>query len=92
MEAVRRGGAVLAERFEKPRTIERKGSIDLVTDADRASEEAVVGFLRSRFPGAAVLAEESGEHGGGAGARQRARPVAGRPGREPAQRARAATG
>jgi len=63
-EAVRRGGAVLAERFTRPRTIERKGSVDLVTDADRASEEAVVGFLRSRFPGAAILAEESGEHAG----------------------------
>ncbi len=64
VEAVRRGGAVLAERFSQPRTIERKGSIDLVTDADRASEEAVVGFLRARFPSAAILAEESGEHAG----------------------------
>ncbi len=63
-EAVRRAGAILAERFTRPRTIERKGSVDLVTDADRASEEAVVGFLRSRFPGAAILAEESGEHAG----------------------------
>lgn len=65
VEAVRRGGAILAERFTKPRTIERKGSIDLVTDADRASEEAVLGFLRTRFPAAAILAEESGEHAGG---------------------------
>jgi myo-inositol-1(or 4)-monophosphatase len=64
VEAVRRGGAVLAERFSRPRTIERKGSIDLVTDADRASEEAVVGFLRERFPAAGILAEESGEHAG----------------------------
>src|SRR5512143_3777502 len=64
VEAVRRGGAILAERFSKPRTIERKGKIDLVTDADRASEEAVLGFLRSRFPAAAILAEESGEHAG----------------------------
>ncbi len=66
VEAVRRGGAVLAERFSRPRTIERKGSIDLVTDADHASEEAVLGFLRGRFPAAAILAEESGEHAGGA--------------------------
>jgi myo-inositol-1(or 4)-monophosphatase len=64
IDAVRRGGAVLAERFSRPRTIERKGSIDLVTDADRASEEAVVGFLRERFPAAGILAEESGEHAG----------------------------
>jgi myo-inositol-1(or 4)-monophosphatase len=64
VEAVRRGGAILAEKFGQPRTIERKGSIDLVTDADRASEAAVVGFLRERFPAAAILAEESGEHAG----------------------------
>ena len=66
VEAVRRGGAILAGRFTLPRTIERKGSIDLVTDADRASEEAMVGFLRARFPAAAILAEESGEHSGSA--------------------------
>jgi myo-inositol-1(or 4)-monophosphatase len=71
IEAVRRGGAILAERFTMPRTIRRKGRIDLVTDADRASEEGVVGFLRSRFPAAAILAEESGEHAGGAGAELR---------------------
>ena len=65
VEAVRRGGAILKERFAKPRTIERKGRIDLVTDADRASEEAIVGFLRARFPRATLLAEESGKHSGG---------------------------
>jgi myo-inositol-1(or 4)-monophosphatase len=64
VEAVRRGGAVLARKFSQPRTIERKGSIDLVTDADKASEAAVVGFLRGRFPEAAIRAEESGEHAG----------------------------
>jgi myo-inositol-1(or 4)-monophosphatase len=44
-----------------------KGGIDLVTDADRASEAALLEFLRGRFPGAAVLAEESGASGTGAG-------------------------
>lgn len=66
VEAVGRGGAVLAERFTRPRTIQRKGLIDLVTDADKASEEALLSFLRGRFPGAAILAEESGEHAGSA--------------------------
>ena len=63
-EAARRGGAVLRERFGHTRTIEYKGGIDLVTDADRASEAAVLELLRARFPGAAVLAEESGASGG----------------------------
>jgi myo-inositol-1(or 4)-monophosphatase len=63
-EAARRGGAVLRERFGHPRTIEYKGGIDIVTDADRASEAAVLQLLRAQFPGAAVLAEESGASGG----------------------------
>jgi myo-inositol-1(or 4)-monophosphatase len=67
VEAARRGGAVLRERWGTQRTIELKGGIDLVTDADRASEAAVLGFLRSRMPEAAILAEESGASGGGAG-------------------------
>ncbi len=66
-EAARRGGAVLRERWGQVRTIEFKGGIDLVTDADRASEATLLAFLRERFPGAAVLAEESGASGAGAG-------------------------
>jgi myo-inositol-1(or 4)-monophosphatase len=62
-EAARLGGAVLRERWGKARTVELKGGIDLVTDADRASEEALLGFLTRRFPGAAILAEESGASG-----------------------------
>jgi myo-inositol-1(or 4)-monophosphatase len=66
-EAARRGGAVLREKWGQVRTIEFKGGIDLVTDADRASEAALLAFLRERFPGAAILAEESGASGAGAG-------------------------
>ena len=62
-EAARRGGRVLRQRFGGRRVIDYKGGIDLVTDADRASEEAVLSFLRARFPGASVLAEESGASG-----------------------------
>jgi myo-inositol-1(or 4)-monophosphatase len=60
-EAARLAGRVLAERFQGERTIEFKRSAnDLVTDADKASEEALLGFLRARHPGHAILAEESG--------------------------------
>jgi myo-inositol-1(or 4)-monophosphatase len=65
-EAARRGGAVLREKWGKVRTISFKGGIDLVTDADHASEAELLAFLRGRFPGAAVLAEESGASGSGA--------------------------
>jgi myo-inositol-1(or 4)-monophosphatase len=61
-EGARLAGRVLAERFLGERTIEFKGGYgsDLVTDADRAAEETVLGFLRQRYPGHAILAEESG--------------------------------
>ena len=68
-EAARRGGEILREKWGKARTIAFKGGIDLVTDADTASEEAVLGFLRERFPAAGILAEESGATAPGEGAR-----------------------
>jgi myo-inositol-1(or 4)-monophosphatase len=66
-EATRRGGAVLRALFGERRTIAYKGGIDLVTDADHASEAALLEFLTRRFPDAAVLAEESGRSGAPAG-------------------------
>jgi len=63
--AAQAGAQVLRELFDKPREIALKGRIDLVTDADRAAEERILGLLRERAPGAAVLAEESGESGRG---------------------------
>lgn len=68
-EAARRGGEVLREKWGQARTIAFKGGIDLVTDADTASEEALLGYLRGRFPGAAMLAEESGAQGAQRGLR-----------------------
>ncbi|EPX61876.1 Inositol-1-monophosphatase [Cystobacter fuscus DSM 2262] len=59
-EGARLAGRLLAERFHGERTIEYKGGIDLVTDADRAAEAAVLGFIRQHYPHHAVLAEESG--------------------------------
>lgn len=56
----RMAGGILRERFPQHRTIEFKGGIDLVTDADRASEAALLDFLRQRHPHHAILAEESG--------------------------------
>lgn len=60
VDAARRAGRILADRFEGERTIEFKGGIDLVTDADKAAEAAILELLRQRFPDHAVLAEESG--------------------------------
>jgi myo-inositol-1(or 4)-monophosphatase len=59
------GAKVLRELAGKPRDIHFKGRIDLVTDADKASEEAVLRVLHERLPGASILAEESGASGSG---------------------------
>jgi myo-inositol-1(or 4)-monophosphatase len=40
--------------------VDKKGPIDLVTEADVASEKAIIDAIRYRFPDHAVLAEESG--------------------------------
>jgi myo-inositol-1(or 4)-monophosphatase len=47
----------------------KSASHDLVTDADRAAEDAVLAVLRKRRPDDAVLAEESGVHDGTSGLR-----------------------
>lgn len=54
----RDAGAILRERFGVNRTIEFKGVVDLVTDADRASEQLVASRLRESFPDHRVVGEE----------------------------------
>ncbi len=60
-EAARRSGAILKERLATARQVDLKKEIDLVTDADRASEAALLAYLRERHPTHAILAEESGQ-------------------------------
>jgi myo-inositol-1(or 4)-monophosphatase len=66
VEIARGAGAILREGFGRIHAPERKGRIDLVTDFDRRSEAHVLGEIERRFPGHAVLAEESGAHAGSA--------------------------
>ncbi len=63
MAAARAAGDVLVAEFGNERHIEYKGLIDLVTDADRQSEQTVVSILREHFPDHQILAEE-GTSGG----------------------------
>ncbi len=55
-------GAILLEGYGRVHHPERKGRIDLVTQFDRRSEELILKRIAERFPGSAVLAEESGVH------------------------------
>lgn len=60
MEIAREAGALLANYFERRIGFELKGEYDLVTEADRASENLVVERLRSHFPSHSIVAEEGG--------------------------------
>ncbi|MFN8177036.1 MAG: inositol monophosphatase family protein [bacterium] len=60
VDMARRAGDLLLELFARGVEVERKGEVDLVTRADRASEELIVGEIRRRFPDHDVLAEERG--------------------------------
>lgn len=60
----REAGAILRDGYNKEHTVQYKGVIDLVTEADHASESFLIGEIQSQFPGSHILAEESGETSG----------------------------
>jgi myo-inositol-1(or 4)-monophosphatase len=58
IEIAREAGAILCEEFDRPLQISYKGEVDLVTQADRRSEQAIVAKLRKYFPDHAIIGEE----------------------------------
>jgi fructose-1,6-bisphosphatase/inositol monophosphatase family enzyme len=62
VELADRAGAPLMAHYERLERIDYKGARDVVTEADHLSEELVIAAIRARFPGDAILAEESGAH------------------------------
>jgi myo-inositol-1(or 4)-monophosphatase len=60
MEMARDAGAILVDRLGRAQ-VSNKGDIDLVTEADLASEELIIERIKSHFPRHAILAEESGD-------------------------------
>lgn len=61
IETARDAGRLLLEKFGRGIAVQKKGDIDLVTEADLASEALIVERIRSHFPRHGILAEESGE-------------------------------
>ncbi len=53
------GGSIIHKLYNTPHTIEMKGIINLVTEADVASESAVIASLNEDAPGIDIMAEES---------------------------------
>jgi myo-inositol-1(or 4)-monophosphatase len=60
LQAADRGGQVLRRCFGRLTRIDKKGVIDLVTEADLASERVIVETIRAHCPDHSILAEESG--------------------------------
>jgi myo-inositol-1(or 4)-monophosphatase len=58
LSAARLAGAVLRRQLTRPSTARSKGFRDIVTDADLAAQEAIVGHLSRAFPHDRTLAEE----------------------------------
>ena len=58
-EAVLQAGAIQRSRYGQKLEIEHKGEINLVTEVDRACEQAIVALVRERFPDHDIVTEET---------------------------------
>jgi myo-inositol-1(or 4)-monophosphatase len=61
IQTAQEAGRVLAEKFGRALQVSHKGDIDLVTEADLASERLIIERIRSYHPRHAILTEESGD-------------------------------
>jgi myo-inositol-1(or 4)-monophosphatase len=57
-------GDVLCNAFGQHLHVDHKGLIDLVSEADRLSEQLLLGYIRQHFPADTIVSEESGELAG----------------------------
>jgi len=58
--AAYKGAEIIRSYYGKISKINKKGAIDLVTEADIGSERIIIETIRERFPDHGILAEESG--------------------------------
>lgn len=63
IETAREAGDVLMAELNRPPKISYKGEVDIVTEADKRSEAAIVSRLRNQFPQHTIVAEEGGGSG-----------------------------
>jgi myo-inositol-1(or 4)-monophosphatase len=64
VEAARIAGAILQEYARSGFHVEYKDTVNLVTDADRRSEQAIVDAIRKSWPDHQILGEEQGMRSG----------------------------
>jgi len=58
-QAVLRAGAIQSARLGQDIEVRHKGTIDLVTEVDRACEDVIVSVIRERFPDHDIVTEET---------------------------------
>ena len=59
VELAHKAGALLMEKFDQSLEIHYKGDINLVTEADKMSENLIIAAIRRNFPDHGILSEES---------------------------------
>lgn len=59
VDVARQAGVLLKGKFYLPHTIEYKGRINIVTEADHASEALIIKRIRNAYPDHDILTEES---------------------------------
>lgn len=71
MEAARRAGEILLDRWARPVSgrASKSTATDEVSDADRAAEDAIVSYLREMHPDDAIVSEEGSGTSGRSGRR-----------------------
>jgi myo-inositol-1(or 4)-monophosphatase len=62
VEIAQEAGQILRDEFTRPAQIAYKGEVDIVTQADKRSENAIVAFLTEHFPEHSIAAEEGTGH------------------------------
>ncbi|MEJ2565160.1 MAG: inositol-1-monophosphatase [Gammaproteobacteria bacterium] len=66
VSAARKAGALISRALERVDTlqVDSKGYNDYVSEVDRRAEQEIIQVIHKAYPHHAILAEESGEHGG----------------------------
>jgi len=59
VDLARKSGALLKEKFSQTHKIQYKGEINLVTEADKMSEDLIIAAISQKFPDHGILSEES---------------------------------
>jgi len=58
--AAYQAGKILYKNYGKLKHVQKKGDIDLVTEADLASEKVITSIIQQHYPDHGIIAEESG--------------------------------